>query len=102
MPTTPANDIDVACIVGVRAAQRAAQARFGEGQNNQMYVIGQQAVAPNLQLIAIGLFEQRIQVGDAIAVMKEDVAAVVPTLGDVVRSAYCYHSSLARHMVNVL
>jgi hypothetical protein len=78
-------EIDPAAVPPVRLTERRAQAIFGGGHEDEVYVIVHQTPAKTDRAVRrAGLRDQR-QIGRAILIAEENRQPPVPPLGDVMR-----------------
>lgn len=80
-----AGAIDALRVTHVQGLQDILQAVFGRRDEDQVNVIGHQAIAGNRDAMFSGILPQPREIGLAVRVIKEHVLAPVPALGDVVR-----------------
>jgi hypothetical protein len=71
-------------VDGVRIAQGLGERVFALGHDDQMYVIGHQAVGPHGEAVAFRVLAKEVEIRAAVVVGVEDIGAAVPPLGDVV------------------
>jgi hypothetical protein len=95
-PTVKA-DVQPAGIVALGVAHGERERVGARRDGNQVDVVRHQAVTEDAQLAISGVSGQQGQVGLAVFVVKEEIAAEVAALGDVVRAAHGHHSTNACH-----
>ena len=78
--------IDVASVVQVRSPHSLGQRLRLPGRGDQMHVVGHQAIAVDGQAELLGLLSQYVKIVDAVLIDEEDILAIVPPLGHVMRT----------------
>jgi hypothetical protein len=89
--------VQILAVAALRLAKGNGQRIGPLGYNNQMQVVGHQAIADNPDSAAEQLILQQLQVVQAILASKKDVAAVDPALGDVARDSRHHAPGLSGH-----
>ncbi len=80
-------DLQSSRVVVVHSAQASCEGVRAFRHNDQMNMIGHQAVAQDLGACLSGLVAQQRQVHGTIAIAKENVLLMVATLSDMVSAA---------------
>ena len=89
--------VDVVGVAPVRLAHRKGQTLAGARRQNQVNVVGHQAIGPHLDLPPLRLPRQKLAIDDGISSLKEDRRPPVAALGHVVRKAWNHDSRLPGH-----
>ena len=84
MPGPAAARIDEVGVAPVRLSHRQPEPGVVLRRQDQVDVVGHEAIGPDLDTPAPDLFRQKIAVDLLVAVLKENRLAPVSTLGDVV------------------
>ena len=88
-------------VAAMGLADRPAQAIGLLRNQDQMDVVGHQAIGPYFHARLAGLLGQEIAIDLVVPVLEEDRFTPVPTLGDVMGETGNDHASQARHDGNV-
>lgn len=89
--------IDVLCVELVRAFEGLGQGGLLLRFDDQMNVVGHQAIALYTQGVSAGGFAEVLEIGPAVGVHKEHVLAVAGALCDVVGALRDHRSCLSGH-----
>jgi hypothetical protein len=100
--TGPASaSVDKVCVSPVGFTDSAAKVVSALRLEDQMDVIGHQAVCPDLDARLQRLLQQEIEIDFVVAILKEDGLASVAALRDMVRKSRHYDTSESSHRTTV-
>jgi len=74
--------LGIAHMEGIEIAGQSARC---SGNADQMYMIGHEAIGPNIYRVAGGIFLEPVQIAPIVGVRRENWLIVVPPLDDMVR-----------------
>jgi hypothetical protein len=90
--------VDEARIAPVRVGERAPQSIRVGRHDDDMNVVGHEAIGPDLGSGPGHRFGQQLAIQDIIAILEEGLLAPVTALGDVVGQARQYEARKANHV----
>jgi len=82
--------VPVGSIASVGVLQGEAQAVGGAGHDNQMHVVGHEAVTKQREVIEFAVSSQEIEIDSSFLVGRKEELPSVSALGDVVGKINCY------------
>ena len=89
--------VDIAGVVAMHLAERAPQTVRARRCDDQVHMVGHQAVGPHLHPRRPRRLGQQVEVELVVAVLKERWLTPIPTLGDVMRDAGDHDAGEAGH-----
>src|ERR1700678_3763939 len=97
MPSGRLAGVPVRCVASMGVLESLRHSPCGVGNDDQMHVIGHQAVAQQGEAVKLRRLPQQVQVRDAISVVRQDYLAGVAALRNVVGDIYDDHARQASH-----